>query len=100
MCIRDCNTPLFSVNHTFESRVFDVPNPFFAALGQCASSPGAPGASPLVDCPDKAEQPSKVNDVMAMNRNMTELITLASGEILGIPRHQGKSPEGLPGVSS
>src|SRR5689334_20521554 len=34
-------TPSASVNHTFDSNVTDVPNPFFAAVGQRASSPFA-----------------------------------------------------------
>src|SRR6266478_727312 len=50
-------TPWLSVNQTFEDSVFDVPKPFFAALGQCASRPGPPAANLLVVCPNKAVQP-------------------------------------------
>jgi hypothetical protein len=61
---------LFSVNQTFEANVFDVPKPSFAALGQCASSPGAPGAIALVVCPNKAGQMSNETVVMAMERSI------------------------------
>src|SRR4030095_6049912 len=38
-------TPFVSVNQIFDLREVEVPNPFFAALGQCASMPGPPGAN-------------------------------------------------------
>jgi hypothetical protein len=62
---------LFSVNQTFEASVLELPNPFFAALGQCASMPGAPGASLLVVCPNKAVQLDNEIIDIRMGRNMT-----------------------------
>jgi hypothetical protein len=64
---------LFSVNQTFEASVFEVPNPFFAALGQCASIPGAPGAIRLVACANKVEQQSIETVDMTMDRSMMTL---------------------------
>jgi hypothetical protein len=61
---------LFSVNQTFEASVFEVPKPFFAALGQCASKPGAPGARLLVACPNKAGQLNNDTVAMTMNRSI------------------------------
>jgi hypothetical protein len=63
-------TPLFRVNHTFEARVFAVPNPFLAALVQCASRPGAPGATALVACANKADGLSNRIVEIAIDRNM------------------------------
>src|SRR6266478_5661952 len=49
----------------------DLPNPFFAALDQCASRPGAPAASLLVACRNKAVQPSK--EIVEMTNNWSIL---------------------------
>jgi hypothetical protein len=65
---------LFSVNQTFEAKVFDVPNPFFAALGQCASLPGAPGARALVACANKAEQEKSQIVEMTISRSIFALL--------------------------
>jgi hypothetical protein len=62
---------LFSVNQTFEASVFEVPKPFFAALGQCASPPGAPGAVWLVACANKAGQGKSRNVEMKISRDIT-----------------------------
>jgi hypothetical protein len=61
---------LFSVNQTFEAKVFEVPNPFLAALGQCASLPGAPGASTLVVCANKPEHEKSKIVEMTISRNI------------------------------
>jgi hypothetical protein len=63
-------TPLLRVNQTFDAEVVEVPNPFLAALGQCASSPGAPGATLLVASANKGAQEKPMIVEMTIARNI------------------------------